>query len=416
MAKYENILVICVDRDNDLGRKTGIKGPVIGKKNNLNAAAKLALADPEEADANSMFAAIKKYDELKVVEGTKNVEVATLTGVGKTGFESDKKVMEQLESVLEAFPADGVVFVSDGSEDEQVLPLIQGRVPIVSIEVVIIKQAKEVESTYYSIMEALRDPGIARIVFLVPGLVILLWGSLFFLGFERLFIQSMSILIGVYLILKGTGLEEKIASTISSVTNSISLQKVSFPFYITSILFFFIGLYASISAFTQTSPQNVVLQFSAAAEQLINFVAVAGAAFLFGRSIDAIQLKKAFYLRRYVLSIVTVFLAWFILDSGRRVLIGEPYASIDYFVINVFISFVIAFVTYKASAVLDVRKKVTRLLVGLPVYDKQGRWIGKVEGVEKKTKTITYQNIKTKETVNVTIPKFYLREGKIFLV
>ena len=60
----DNLLVICVDRDNDLGKKAGVKGPVIGREKNLEAASKLALADPTESDANSIFAAVKKYDEV----------------------------------------------------------------------------------------------------------------------------------------------------------------------------------------------------------------------------------------------------------------------------------------------------------------------------------------------------------------
>ena len=42
----KTIAVICVDRDNDFGRKAGIDGPIIGRKDNLRAAVKLALADP----------------------------------------------------------------------------------------------------------------------------------------------------------------------------------------------------------------------------------------------------------------------------------------------------------------------------------------------------------------------------------
>ncbi len=413
MAKYDNILIVCVDRDNDLGRKTGIPGPVIGRKNNLNAAAKFGLADPGDADVNSMFAAIKKFDELK--KQAKNIEIVTLTGVEKTGFESDKRINQQLDTVLEQFPADGVVFVSDGSEDEQVIPIIQSKVPVISIEMVIVKQAKEVEGTYYTIKEALKDPGIARIVFLVPGLIIILWGTLFFLGLEKLFFQSMSLILGLYLILKGTGLEEKIASIITSVTSAISLQKVSFPFYIATIVFFFIGIYASTLSFNQAASQGIARQVSGAGEQLINFFAIAGISFLCGRAIDSVQMKKAFFLRRYFLSIVAVSLLWFILDTTRKVLIGEPYAGIEFFLINFIISFGIAFLAYRASNTLDVTHKITKLLIGLPVYDKQGKWIGKVEAVEKQKKAIKYKNIKTKEVTELGKNSFIMREGKIFL-
>ena len=59
------VLVICVDRDDDLGKKAKIKGPVIGREKNIEAGTALILADPGEADANTIFEAVKIFDELK---------------------------------------------------------------------------------------------------------------------------------------------------------------------------------------------------------------------------------------------------------------------------------------------------------------------------------------------------------------
>ena len=141
--KTKSVLVVCVDRDDDFGRKAGIEGPIIGKKANLNAAAKLALADPEDSDSNTVFAAVKKMQEAKKLYA--NVEVVTLTGAGKFGLESDKRINEQLDSVMEKFPADAFILVTDGAEDDQVLPILQSRAPVISKETLIIKQAKEIE-------------------------------------------------------------------------------------------------------------------------------------------------------------------------------------------------------------------------------------------------------------------------------
>src|SRR3989442_104102 len=43
-------LVLCVDRDDDVGTKTPVKGPLIGRDENLVAATKLGLADPEDPE------------------------------------------------------------------------------------------------------------------------------------------------------------------------------------------------------------------------------------------------------------------------------------------------------------------------------------------------------------------------------
>lgn len=79
--EQNHVLILCVDRDADLGVKAGIKTPVIGRKENLNAAVALALKDPEEPDANAMFEAIHIYDRLKG-EGKPDeiLEISTISG------------------------------------------------------------------------------------------------------------------------------------------------------------------------------------------------------------------------------------------------------------------------------------------------------------------------------------------------
>ncbi len=81
-----SLLVIAIDRDNDLGRKTGIRSPVIGREANIRASLELGLSDPEESDTNTMLAAIKTYDQL--LEKGKKVEVVTICGDVRVGTKS----------------------------------------------------------------------------------------------------------------------------------------------------------------------------------------------------------------------------------------------------------------------------------------------------------------------------------------
>jgi len=63
-SSASKLLVICVDRDNDVGEKTGISTPVVGRDACIEAAQRLALEDPEDAVSNSIFSAIKTYEDL----------------------------------------------------------------------------------------------------------------------------------------------------------------------------------------------------------------------------------------------------------------------------------------------------------------------------------------------------------------
>ena len=92
-------LVVCVDRDDDLGRKAGVSGPVVGRAQAVDAATRLAIADPEDSDTNAIFAAVSLVDELR--GAGEDCEVCVLTGSPKVGVLSDRRVADQFDQVLE---------------------------------------------------------------------------------------------------------------------------------------------------------------------------------------------------------------------------------------------------------------------------------------------------------------------------
>ena len=106
------LLVICVDRDDDVGEKTGISTPVVGRNECIEAGQRLALEDPEDADSNAIFSAIKTYEDL--VSKGYNAQVIIVAGVTGRGVQADEKIAAEIKSVLMKFSAEGAVIVSDG--------------------------------------------------------------------------------------------------------------------------------------------------------------------------------------------------------------------------------------------------------------------------------------------------------------
>ena len=134
-SEQKRVLVLCVDRDGDLGAKAGVKTPVVGREDNISAAVSLALKDPEEPDANAMFEAVRIYDRLKAENRPEEVvEVATISGSELGGISADRKVVVELNDLLHSFEATEVILVSDGYSDEAVLPVVQSRVPVSAVE------------------------------------------------------------------------------------------------------------------------------------------------------------------------------------------------------------------------------------------------------------------------------------------
>ena len=213
-AKPERILILCVDRDDDLGMKAGINTPVLGRKENVNAAASLALRDPEEADANAMFEAVRIYDNMK--KNTKEEEaheVATIAGSDLRGIEADRQLVAELTEVLEVFPATDVILVTDGYTDEMVLPLIESRVPVTSVRRIVIQHSKSIEesaalfSRYMKLL--VENPRYSRMILGLPGILFLVLGVLWVYNMLTFAVQAIIVIVGAFLVVRGFGLDKQ---------------------------------------------------------------------------------------------------------------------------------------------------------------------------------------------------------------
>ncbi|MCK4367121.1 MAG: DUF373 family protein [Thermoplasmata archaeon] len=186
-------LVLCVDRDDDIGVKAGIPGPVIGKDDNLAAAMKLGLADPEDADVNTILSAVAMYNDL--MEKGISTEVATISGDKDVGYKSDRELTRQLNEVLDEVQPNYAFLVSDGAEDEQVFPIIASRIKVNHVKRVYVRQNPEIESAYYSLIRALKDDKIKRRYGTPVALVLFILGFLNIIPFVyALFVSGVEII------------------------------------------------------------------------------------------------------------------------------------------------------------------------------------------------------------------------------
>jgi putative membrane protein len=208
-------LILCIDGDDDIGQKAHLETPILGREENFGAASALAVADPEEADANAMFGAVKLYDQLSKHFPNEVHNVATIAGVSTGGIEADRKIVSELESVLESFGTTGVILVTDGYSDEALIPLIQSRVPIISIQHVVVKHSERLEETWAVIFRYLRmlveDPQYSRVSLGVPGIMLVIVGVLLVFGQLQNAGLVLTFVMGLVLLIKGFGWEGKLA-------------------------------------------------------------------------------------------------------------------------------------------------------------------------------------------------------------
>ncbi len=348
--KAERLLILCVDRDNDIGRKTNTPTPIVGKKDNLDSALKLILADPEEADANTMFEAIRIYDDLQQDRTTNGVyEIATIAGSELGGVSSDRKLVSELMDVLKRFKADGLILVTDGFADEDIIPLVQSRVPVTSVRRVVVKHSESIEETaaifsrYWKMI--MEDPRYSRIVLGLPGILLISIGLLVYLGtFIRFDIYTWTaivglIIIGGYLLEKGYGLDRRISAalsrpyhyTISGLVTNFSLLA---GFLLAGVGFYQAWIYVAANfgiefqfpmdtnRFMDILPQIIGRMIEKSSTLVVVGVSVS----LAGRSVGYLLERDSRFWRTAALVIVAAW-SWFILDAVSLIILNPTFPT-----------------------------------------------------------------------------------------
>jgi putative membrane protein len=232
-------LVLSVDRDDDIGWKAKVESPVIGRTACLNAANTLALADPEDSDVNAIFSAVKIFDEL--TENGEETAIALVAGNHLHMIEGDRRIANSLERVINETQATNCILVTDGAEDEYVIPIIQSKIPVSSIRRVIVNQMPNLEGTYYILKKFLDDPKVSRMVFIPIGLAMMLYATAYLLDYPSVATIIVVGVIGCYLLYKGFGFDEIFHGIIDALRISLSRGRFSFVTYTTTILLIIIG-------------------------------------------------------------------------------------------------------------------------------------------------------------------------------
>ena len=276
-------LILNVDRDNDFGRKAKIDSPIIGIKDNINAANRLGQEDPEDSDVNAIFSAISTYNKYK--KENKNVEIATICGDIKVGLKSDEILSNQLEQVIEKTGTDNVILISDGAEDEHILPIIQSRIKITSVNRVSVKQSKELEDTYYRLLKIFSDEKVQKQFVLPIALVLIVWAFFVLIDMTSSGFGAILLTLGMYLLIRVFRWERNVSALWEEIKSGFLTGKLSIWTYIIAIII--------LIAFILFSYYNTNFDVDVELIPILQFltymvwgITIAGIIAIFGRAVD----------------------------------------------------------------------------------------------------------------------------------
>jgi putative membrane protein len=125
--------------------------------------------------------------------------------VKSRGVQADEKIAAEIRSVLQKFSANGAVIVSDGEDDESVIPVIQNVIPVISVQRVVMKVSRSVEYSYAVLGKYLKmiayDSKYSKFFLGLPGVLLLIGGIATIFGYTaEIFAVLISILGGAFLI------------------------------------------------------------------------------------------------------------------------------------------------------------------------------------------------------------------------
>ncbi|UPW01905.1 DUF373 family protein [Halorussus gelatinilyticus] len=238
------LLVLCVDLDDDLGRKTDFDTPVIGRDNVEAAAVSLATADPEDSDVNVMFEGVHLADRIE----DETVEVAVVTGTETGDVAANRAVGDEVDEVLASLSTREevqAVIVTDGAQDESVIPVIRSRVPIDGVRRVVVRQAQDLESMYYTIKQVLDDPETRGTILVPLGILLLIYPLAIIsdsLGLPGAAVFGVtSGLLGLYVLGRGLGVERLLDRAAEKARNSLYAGRVTLITYVVAAALLVVG-------------------------------------------------------------------------------------------------------------------------------------------------------------------------------
>ena len=345
-------LVLNVDRDNDFGRKANIKSPIIGIKENLEAANKLGQTDPEDSDLNAIFSAIATYNNL--IKDKKDTEIATICGHMNVGIKSDEILSTQLEDVIKTTKAEQIILITDGAEDEYILPIIESRIKITSVKRVTVKQSKELEDTYYRIIKLLDDEKVQKQFILPIALVLIVWAFFVLINMTASGFGAILLTLGAYLFIRVFRWERNIAKIWDEIKSGFLTGKLSIYTSIIAIAIIIINAFITMDNYNQENlpPNEQHLQVLFIIKNMIWGIVIAGLIFTFGRVVDTHVRDKENSWRYWIIPF-TLFALGFIIWTVSGSLLDAlknwpnvnttPFSDAD-FILYMLVGIIIAFV------------------------------------------------------------------------
>jgi len=275
-------LVVCIDRSGDVGPEP----PVVGWEAVQSLVTDLGVADPEDSRVNCVLEALRVTRDLR--HDDEDAVVAVISGAGDS-VTTDRSVAEQIEHLAAEHDFESAIVVVDSTEDERLVPIIESRVRVDAVDRVVVRQARDIESTYYLLKQFLADEELRKTVLVPVGVALLAFPALLMLA-ESPAVASGAIaaVIGVFFLYKGLGIDDYLAALSGQVRDALYSGQVSLVTYVVAAGLALIGVFAGVIGVSGTENRATFILAMRFAFDSIPWLAAAALAASTGRLLDEV--------------------------------------------------------------------------------------------------------------------------------
>jgi putative membrane protein len=249
-------LVLCVDRANDVGRKTGLQTPVSGWEAVRSLVTEVGLADPEDSSVNALLETLRVARDLR--DEQEDAVVAVVSGGGESIVGADRAVAAQLDRLVEEHQPDSAIVVIDSAEDERLVPVVESRLPVDGVDRVVVRQARDIESTYYLLKQFLADEELRTTVLVPLGVGLLVLPLLLTQFPPALALATLASILGAVLLYKGLAIDDLVADVPERVREALYSGQVSVVTYVAAGGLALVGVFLGALAVTTAGEGGLV--------------------------------------------------------------------------------------------------------------------------------------------------------------
>ncbi|PSP21938.1 hypothetical protein BRC61_05465 [Halobacteriales archaeon QH_10_65_19] len=216
-------LVACLYR----GQPIDAELPVVGEDAVERLVTSVGVDDPEDSRVNCLLEGLRVARELD-----DETVVAVLTGAGES-VTSDREMAGQVDHLVAEHDPDSAIVVVDSAEDERLVPIVESRVPVNAVDRVVVRQARDIESTYYLLKQFLADEELRKTVLVPIGLALLAFPALLAV-FDSITVSigAIAAVVGLFLLYKGLSIDAVLADASGDVREALYSGQVSLVTYV----------------------------------------------------------------------------------------------------------------------------------------------------------------------------------------